>query len=98
MYVLDYIFISSFAVCRTPSLLSLLVLTALRRFPKMFRWKTVGMRDLSFSLPATCVLRVGDPQRVHLIHIAATPAICCRSAAVSQMPTGKPDLLCWLYW
>ena len=65
MYVLDYIFISSFAVCRTPSLLSLLILTALRRFPKMFRWKTVGMLVRSFSLPATCVQRVGDPQRMH---------------------------------
>ena len=54
MYVLDYIFISSFAVCRTPSLLSLLILTALRRFPKMFRWKTVGMLVRSFSLPAIC--------------------------------------------
>ena len=65
MYVLDYIFISSFVVCRTPSLLSLLILTALRRFPKMFRWKTVGMLVRSFSLPATCVQRVGDPQRMH---------------------------------
>ncbi len=55
MYVLDYIFNSSFVVCRTPSLLSLLILTALRRFPKMFLWKTVGMLILSFSLPATCV-------------------------------------------
>ena len=64
MYVLDYIFISSFAVCRTPSLLSLLILTALRRFPKMFRWKTVGMLVRSFSLPATCVQSVGDPQRM----------------------------------
>ena len=65
MYVLDYIFISSFAVFRTPSLSSLLILTALRRFPKMFRWKTVGMLVSSFSLPATCVQRVGDPQRMH---------------------------------
>ena len=67
MCVLDYIFISSFAVCKTPSLLSLLILTALRRFPKMFRWKTVGMLVRSFSLPATCVQRVGDPQleRMH---------------------------------
>ena len=52
MYVLDYIFISSFAVCRTPSLLSLLILTALRRFPKMFRWKTVGTASL-YLLPAS---------------------------------------------
>ena len=65
MYVLDYIFISSFAVFRTPSLSSLLILTALRRFPKMFRWKTVGMLAHSFSLPAICVQRVGDPQRMH---------------------------------
>ena len=75
MYVLDYIFISSFAVCRTPSLLSLLILTALRRFPKMFRWKTVGMRDLSFSLPATCVLRVGDPQRMHPTDVALMTSV-----------------------
>ncbi len=56
MYVFDYIFISSFVVCRTPYLLSLLILT-LRKFPKMFRWKTVGMLVCSFSLPATCVRR-----------------------------------------
>ena len=43
MYVFDYIFISSFAVCRTPSLLSLLILTALTRFSKMFHWMTVGL-------------------------------------------------------
>ena len=36
MYVLDYIFISSFVVCRTPSLLSLLILTALRRVAKLY--------------------------------------------------------------
>ena len=64
MYVLDYIFVSSFTVCRTPSLSSLLILTALRRFPKMFRWKTVGMLVHSFSLPATCVQRVGEPQGI----------------------------------
>ena len=28
-------------------------------------WKTVGMLVSSFSLPATCVQRVGDPQRMH---------------------------------
>ncbi len=52
MYVLDFLFISSFAVCRTPSLLSLLILTALRRFPKMFRWKTVTAASL-YLLPAS---------------------------------------------
>ncbi len=40
MYVLEYIFITSFSVCRTPSLVSFLILTALRRFPKIFHWKT----------------------------------------------------------
>ena len=65
MYVFDYIFIYTFVVCRTPSLLSLLILTVLRRIPKMFRWKTVGMLVSSFSLPATCVQQVGDPQRMH---------------------------------
>ncbi len=40
MHVLDYIFNSSFVVCRTPSLLSLLILTELRRLTKMFLWKT----------------------------------------------------------
>ncbi len=65
MYVLDYIFNSSFVVCRTPSLLSLLILTALRRLTKIFLWKTVGMLVRSFSLPATCVQWVGDPQRMH---------------------------------
>ncbi len=43
MYVFDYSFISSFVVCTTPSLLSLHILTALSWFPKMFRWKTVGI-------------------------------------------------------
>ena len=75
MYVLDYIFISSFAVCRTPSLLSLLIFTALRRFPKMFRWKTVGRRDRSFSLPATCVLWVGEPQRMHSTDVALMTSV-----------------------
>ena len=64
MYVLDCIFDSSFVVCRIQSLLSLLILTALRRFLKMFRWKTVGMLVHSFSLPATCVQQVGDYQRM----------------------------------
>ena len=31
----------------------------------IFHWKTVGMLVCSFSLPATCVQRVGDPQRMH---------------------------------
>ncbi len=57
-------FISSFVVCRTPSLLSLLILTALRRIPMMFRWKTVGMLVPSFFLLVICVQRVGDPQRI----------------------------------
>jgi hypothetical protein len=60
MYVLDYIFNSSFVVCRTPSLLSLLILTALRRLTKMFLWKTVDMLVFNFSLPVTCVQWVGD--------------------------------------
>ena len=30
----------------------------------MFRWKTVGMLVRSFSLPATCVQRVGEPQGI----------------------------------
>ena len=72
MYVFDYIFISRFGVYRT---LFLLILTALRRFPKMFRWKTVGMRDRSFSLPATCVLRVGDPQRMHPTDVALMTSV-----------------------
>ncbi len=53
-----------FFLYRTPSLLSLLILTALRRLTTIFRWKTVGMLVNSFSLPATCVQRVGDPQRI----------------------------------
>ena len=51
-------------MCRTPSLLSLLILTALRRKMTMFRWKTIGMLVCSFSLPATCVQRVGEPQGI----------------------------------
>jgi hypothetical protein len=51
-------------VCRTLSLLSLLILTALRRFPKMFCWRTVGMLVPGFSLPATCVQRVEHPKRI----------------------------------
>ena len=41
----------------------------------MFRWKTVGMRDSSFSLPATCVLRVGDPQRMHPTDVALMTSV-----------------------
>ncbi len=65
-FPLDYIFISSLVVCRTPSWLSLLILTALRRFPKMFRWRTVGVLVPSFSLPATCIHRVRDPKESNL--------------------------------
>ncbi len=65
MYVLEYIFISIFLVCRTPSLLSPLILTALRRFAKMFCWKTIGMLICSFSLLATCNQWVGDLKRMH---------------------------------
>ncbi len=73
MYLFHYIFISSFFGCRTPYLLSLLILTGLRRFPKMFSWKTVGMLVHSFSLTATCVRREGDLQRMHPTNAAPLP-------------------------
>ena len=81
MYVFDYIFISSFVVCRTPSLLSLFILTALRRIPKMFSWKTVSMLVSSFSLPATCVQWVGDPQRMHPTDAALMTSITTWSSS-----------------
>ena len=69
-FIFDCIFISSFVVCRTPSLLSLLILTALRKIPMIFCWKSVGMLVPSFSLPATCVQRVGDLQRIEPTYAA----------------------------
>ena len=83
MYVFEYISISIFVVCRTPPLLSLLILSALRRIPKMFSWKTVqvGILVCSFSLPATCVQREGDPQRMQTTETALMTAVTTWSSS-----------------
>ena len=75
MYVLDCIFDSSFVVCRIQSLLSLLILTALKRTRTMFHWKTVGMLVHSFYLPATCVHRVADPPKMPPTDLALMTSI-----------------------
>ena len=69
--------ISSVVMYRTPSLLSLLILTALRRkkMTRMFRWKTVGMLVLNFSLPATCAQQVGDPKECILQMLTRWPPL-----------------------
>ncbi len=71
---------------RTPSLLSLLILTALRRFLKMFysSWKTVGMLVHSFSLPATCVQQVGDHQRMLPTDAAQMTSVTTWCSSVGQ--------------
>ena len=79
MYVLDCIF----KLCCVQD--TILVIppypTALRREKKILRWKTVGMLVSSFSLHATCVQQVGDPQRMHPTDAALITSITTWSSS-----------------
>ena len=55
--------ILEFFVCRTPLLLSLRILTALRRTVMMFPCKTVGMHAPSYSSHAFCVQKMEESPR-----------------------------------
>ncbi len=97
MYVLDFIWTTSFVVCRTPYLLCLLqvILTALKLRMMMFRWKTVGMLVSSFSLPATCVQREGDPWRMQTTDTALMTSVTTWSSSAHLRSWNFPSAGRW---
>ena len=68
-------------VYRILSWSSHLTLTALRRFPKMSTWKTVGMLAPSCCLPATFVQNMEEPQRIQLTDTALMTSISTWSSS-----------------
>ena len=82
---------SGIIVCRTPSLLSLSILTALRRFPKMFPWKTVGMLAPSSSLPATCVQRIAGSRRICITNSALMTSFTSWSSSAPLRSSSCPS-------
>ncbi len=63
---------------------------SLRRLTKMFLWKTVGMLVCSFSLPATCVQWVGDPQRMHPTDAALMTSVTTCTFEELKLPSSWP--------
>ena len=79
-----HLYIELFCVQDT-SLLSLLIPSALKRFPKMSLWNNVGVLVPSFSLPDSPVHRGGDLQRIHPTDAVQMTSLNTGSSA--QLPT-----------
>ena len=93
--ILVYNLKSVIFVCRTLSLLSLLILTALRRFPKMFPWKTVGMITPSSSLPATCVQRMAGSRRIRITDWSLMMSFTIWSSSAPLRSSSCPSVGLW---